>query len=262
MARLSLRMRAMATLDRMRKQRHRERVARALFLRNVVLAVCADAEEEDTLYTVVAYWLLEQSWRPVVINAPRAYLTRYSIDFPIDSPWYRIKEMPHGQGDAAEDRWREMAMIQHFGFDSAVFGLLFLSFAPRWEEERPSSHMGRARLCDGRDALAIALSHIRGGGEAEPHQLIFGLPPSTFSDYLLPALRALHSVCADEPLCAIRWMSDADRGHCVDLLNRKYPALINFEFLQPNGNPGGVCEWVDGTHYEIPRTCSAQPARP
>jgi len=160
---------------------------------------------------VVAYWLLEQSWRPVVINAPRAVLTRYCIDFPPDSPWYRIKEMPQSQGNAAEDRWREMAMIQHFGFDSPVFELLFLSFARRWEDQRPSSHMGRARLCDGRDALAIALSHIRVGGEAEPHQLIFGLPPSTFSDYLLPALRALHSVCADEPLCAIKWMFDADR---------------------------------------------------
>ena len=74
MARLSVRMRAMAALDRITTQRHRERVARALFLRNVVLAVCADAEEEDTLYMVVAYWLLQQSWRPVVITAPRARL--------------------------------------------------------------------------------------------------------------------------------------------------------------------------------------------
>ena len=113
MARLSFRVRAMAALGRIRTQRHRERVARGLFLRNVVLAVCADAEDEDTLYMVVAYWLLQQSWRPVGINAPRAYLTRYSIAFPPGSPWYRIKEMPHGQGDAAEDRWREMAIIQH-----------------------------------------------------------------------------------------------------------------------------------------------------
>jgi hypothetical protein len=82
--------------------------------------------------------------------------------------------------------------------------------------------------------LALVLHWLCSCGQNKTLQMLFGIPPSTFTRYLWWAMNVLHHILEHLPECSISWPSTRDFERFAAMVNLKEPA-IEYAFGMADG---------------------------